>query len=152
LTAILGFADVALDRQRTLTIAFTIGVAFNIVTNLIFLPVYSYRAAAIITIFSEGALFLAFYWIVRQEMGGIGWHKVLWRPAVAAVVLLGAVVAIWQVAPLMAFLLSPVIYGIALISLRPFGPEELARIAPLLPGRLRRRVMNRRDAGGAEVL
>ena len=70
----------------------------------------------------------------------------------AAVVLLGAVVAIWQVAPLMAFLLSPVIYGIALISLRPFGPEELARIAPLLPGRLRRRVMNGRDAEGAEIL
>jgi len=43
-----------------------------------------------------------------------------------------------------------VIYGIALIGLRPFGPEELARIAPLLPGRLRRRVMNRR--GDAEIL
>jgi len=28
-----------------------------------------------------------------------------------------------------------------LLALHPFGPEELARIAPLLPGRLRRRVI-----------
>jgi O-antigen/teichoic acid export membrane protein len=141
INSVTNYVIVALDRQRTLTIAFGVGVVFNIVTNLIFLPIYSYKAAAIITIFSEGALFLAFYWIIRQEISGMGWHRVLWRPAVAAVVLLGAVIAIWQVAPLIAFLLSPLIYGIALISLRPFGADELARIAPLLPGRLRRRVL-----------
>jgi O-antigen/teichoic acid export membrane protein len=152
INSVTNYVIVALDRQRTLTIAFAIGVVFNIVTNLIFLPIYSYKAAAIITIFSEGALFLAFYWIIRQEISGMGWHRVLWRPAVAAVVLLGAVVALWQVAPLAAFLLSPVIYGIALISLRPFGADELARIAPLLPGRVRRRVMNRRGAENAEIL
>jgi O-antigen/teichoic acid export membrane protein len=141
INSVTNYVIVALDRQRTLTIAFAIGVLFNITTNLIFLPVYSYKAAAIITIFSEGALFLSFYWIIRQEIGGMGWRRVLWRPAAAGVVLLGVVVAVWQVAPLVAFLLSPVVYGIALIELRPFGADELARIAPLLPGRVRRRVL-----------
>jgi O-antigen/teichoic acid export membrane protein len=141
INSVTNYVIVALDRQRTLTIAFVVGVLFNVITNLIFLPYYSYRAAAIITIFSEGALFLAFYWIIRQEIDGMGWQKVLWRPAGAALLLLGAVLAIWQVTPLLAFLLSPLIYGLMLLVLNPFAPEEIARIAPLLPGRLRRRVL-----------
>ena len=68
----------------------------------------------------------------------MGWRRALWRPALAALVLLGVTLALWQVAPLAGLLLSPLIYGAGLLALRPFGPEELARVAPLLPGRLRR--------------
>jgi O-antigen/teichoic acid export membrane protein len=139
INSVTNYVIVALDRQRTLMRAFTIGVVFNVVANLILLPAYSYRAAAIITILSEGALFVAFYWIIRQEIGGMAWHRALWRPAVASALLLGAVLAAWRFAPFVAFILSPLFYGIALLSLRPFVPEEIARIAPLLPGRLRRR-------------
>ena len=138
INSVTNYVIVALDRQRTLTIAFVIGVVFNISATLVFLPLYSYRAAAIITIFSEGALLLAFYWIIRQEIGGMGWRVMLWRPALAGLVLLGGLLLIWQVAPLVGLLLSPVIYGVALMVLRPFKPEELERIAPLLPGRARR--------------
>jgi O-antigen/teichoic acid export membrane protein len=145
INSVTNYVIVALDRQRTLTIAFVIGVVFNIGTNLIFLPLYSYRAAAIITIFSEGALLLAFYWIIRQEIGGLGWRVMLWRPVLAGLVLLGSLLLIWQVAPLGGLLLSPVIYGVALVILRPFKPEELERVAPLLPGQVRRWVL--RSAG-----
>jgi O-antigen/teichoic acid export membrane protein len=141
INSVTNYVIVGLDRQRTLTLAFAVGVIFNIATNLIFLPIYSYKAAAIITIFSEGALFLAFGWIIRQELGGMSWPRALWRPAAAALLLLGVMAVIWQVAPLLAVMLSPVMYGVALLALRPFAPEELARLAPLLPGRVRRRVV-----------
>ncbi len=38
INSVTNYVIVALDRQRTLTIAFAIGVLFNIITNLIFLP------------------------------------------------------------------------------------------------------------------
>jgi O-antigen/teichoic acid export membrane protein len=44
---------IALDLQRRITTAFVIGVTFNIVVNLIFIPQYGYRAAAITTIASK---------------------------------------------------------------------------------------------------
>lgn len=143
INSVTNYVIVALDRQRTLIIAFLIGVSFNLVTNLVFLPAYSYRAAAIITIFSEGALFVAFGWIIRAELGAMSWAKALWRPGLAALTLLAIMFGLWQVAPLLAVLTSPVVYGGTLLALRPFGREELVRIAPLLPGRLQRWALGR---------
>ncbi len=72
INSVTNYVIVALDRQRTLTLAFAAGVLFNLITNLIFLPAFSYRAAAIITIFSEGVLFIAFYRIIRAGDRGRG--------------------------------------------------------------------------------
>ncbi|MEB2288248.1 MAG: oligosaccharide flippase family protein [Anaerolineae bacterium] len=147
INSVTNYVIVALDRQRTLTLAFAAGVIFNVAANLVFLPAYSYRAAAVIHILSEATLFAAFYWIIRQEIGGMGWRRALIRPALAALGLLGITLALWQVVPLAGLLLSPLVYGAMLLALRPFGPEELARVAPLLPGRLRRWAL-RFDAKG----
>ncbi len=138
INSVTNYVIVALDRQRTLTIAFAVGVAFNLITNLLLLPAYSYRAAAVITIFSEGALFVSFYWIIHQEIGAMRWERALWRPALAALGLLVVLVGVWQAAPLAGVILSPVVYGAALVILRPFTPDEAERIGRLLPGRLRR--------------
>jgi len=138
INSVTNYVIVALDRQRTLTIAFILGVAFNLVANLIFLPSYSYRAAAIITIFSEGVLMLAFYWIIRQEIGSMGWLHALGRPVIAALLLLLGMLLIWQAAPLIVLFFSPIVYGFILLVLHPFSQDEVERIAPLLPGRLRR--------------
>ena len=142
INSVTNYVIVALDRQRTLTIAFVIGVAFNITANLILLPLYSYRAAAVITIFSELTLMMAFGWIIRQEIGSMNWPRALWRPALAGIVLLGCLGAFWQVSPALGLVLSPVMYSVVALGLRPFEPDELARIAPLLPGRLRRWALN----------
>ncbi|NDJ74689.1 MAG: oligosaccharide flippase family protein, partial [Chloroflexi bacterium] len=147
INSVTNYVIVALNRQRTLVIAFVIGVTFNITTNVVFLPIYSYKAAAVITIFSELSLMLAFAWIIRQEVGGMGWHRVLWRPGLGALLLLGIVAGLWQFSPLLAVVLSPVIYGVLLLALRPFGPEEVERIAPLLPGRVRRWALGKNRVG-----
>jgi len=149
INSVTNYVIVALDRQRTLMLAFAAGVIFNVITNLLLLPAYSYRAAAIITILSEGVLFVAFYLIIRQELGAIRWGRALWRPALAALVVLGMTLALWQVAPLAGLMLSPVVYGAGLLALRPFAPEEWVRIAPLMPGRVRRWLAPREVSTGA---
>jgi O-antigen/teichoic acid export membrane protein len=81
---------IAINQQRHLTRAFIIGVLFNIITNLIFIPLYGYRAAAITTIFSEWALLIPFYLLVRKNLCTVPWFDIVWRPIVAAAVM-GAV-------------------------------------------------------------
>jgi O-antigen/teichoic acid export membrane protein len=75
---------IAINQQRALTRAFVIGVVFNTVTNLMFIPLYGYKAAAITTILSEWALLIPFYLLVRRHLCTVPWLEVVWRPALAA--------------------------------------------------------------------
>jgi O-antigen/teichoic acid export membrane protein len=78
---------IAINQQRALTRAFIIGVLFNTITNLIFIPMYGYRAAAITTILSEWSLLIPFYLLVRRHLCIVPWFDVIWRPAAASLVM-----------------------------------------------------------------
>jgi O-antigen/teichoic acid export membrane protein len=75
---------IAINQQRALTTAFIIGVLFNTITNLIFIPLYGYQAAAITTILSEWSLLIPFYILIRRHLCTVPWLDVTWRPTVAA--------------------------------------------------------------------
>jgi len=55
-----------------------------VLANLIFIPLYGYRAAAVTTILSEWALLIPFYLLVRQNLCSVPWFDLAWRPTVAA--------------------------------------------------------------------
>ena len=78
---------IAIDQQRFLTKAFLIGVTFNIVANLLVIPVYSYKGAAVVTILSELALLIPFYYAVRKHLGPLPWLSLFWQPTVASAVM-----------------------------------------------------------------
>ncbi len=63
------YALVAAGQQSSITRAFVIAVTFNIVANAIAIPLYGYRAAAIITVFSEVALAIPFAVVVSRTIG-----------------------------------------------------------------------------------
>ena len=44
---------IALNQQRFLTKAFAIGLTFTVVANRVFIPIYSYRASALIHLFAK---------------------------------------------------------------------------------------------------
>ena len=89
--SITNYALIAVNQQRALTRAFIIGLIFNVVANLIFVPLYSYQAAAVVTILSEIVEGSAFYFFVRQHITKVPWLDVLGRPLLCAAVM-GAVV------------------------------------------------------------
>jgi len=124
---------IALDQQRFLTKAFVIGVAFNLIANLIFIPMYSYQAAAVIAILSEIALLIPFYYCVRRYLAPIPWPSIIWRPALASA-LMGALM--WLLRGLNVLLLIPsaaVIYLVALAAVGAFSGEEMSLLKQLLP-------------------
>ncbi len=129
---------IALDRQRQITLAFIVAVGFNIITNLIFIPQYGFRAAAVTTIFSEAILLVGFYWLLRRDVGAIDYIGALWRPILASGVMLGVLVVVWPMAPILALGIAMLLYPVLLAGLKPLTAEENARLGRILPGRLQR--------------
>ena len=131
---------IAVDLQRKITLAFIVAVTFNIVTNLIFIPIYGYRAAAITTIFSEMVLLVPFGLLLQTALGRLDWLDMVWRQGVAGAVMLALMAASWPVSPVLALLAGGIVYGGVLLALRPLSAAERHMLLPLLPGRLRRLV------------
>ena len=129
---------IALDLQRRITWAFIIAVGFNIIANLIFIPAYGYRAAAIITILSEAMLLIPFAVLLTGAVGKIPWFNMLWKPVAAALAMAVVLFVGWPIQPFIALVVAVGVYGGLLLLLRPLDTDEWARLAPLLPGRIRR--------------
>jgi O-antigen/teichoic acid export membrane protein len=137
------YALIAVELQRRITIAFVIAVGFNIVSNLILIPTYGYRAAALTTIASEAALFIPFailmqHAFTQRGLGSIGWLRLLWRQATAAVVMLVTVGVLWGLQPLLALSAGSVVYIVVLVYLKPLVAAEIEFLAAHLPTRTHR--------------
>ena len=76
---------IAADQQRYLTKAFVLGVLFNLVGNLLLIPVFGFIGAAVVTILSEVCLLLLFARRVRRHVGAVAWPDLTWRPLLSAV-------------------------------------------------------------------
>jgi O-antigen/teichoic acid export membrane protein len=128
INSVTNYVLIAVDQQRFLTRAFIVGLTFNMAANLVFIPRYDYRAAAIITIISELVLLIAFYVGVRRYLAPVPWFALLWRPALAGAAMAGVGLALWPVGGLLALLASLAAYGVALFALKAFDPTEIALI------------------------
>jgi O-antigen/teichoic acid export membrane protein len=135
--SITNYVLIALGQQTKLTRAFVIGLTFNLVANLIFIPrtANGYEAAAVITIFSEIVEGAAFYYYLRRSLGSIPWLA-LFGPLILAAMAMAAMVALLlPVSLLLAVIGGLAVYGIGLIALGAFGPEERELLRALLPRR-----------------
>jgi O-antigen/teichoic acid export membrane protein len=125
---------IAIDQQRFLTKAFLIGVAFNVVANLLVIPAFSYKGSAVVTVLSEFALLLPFYYAVRKHLGPLPWGSLFWRPALASAAM-GAV--LWLLRGLAWPLLIPIGGGVYLAALLAIGgfrqPDMDLLLKRLLP-------------------
>ena len=150
INSVTNYTLIALDQQRVLTWTFVGGVGFNVIANLLLLPQYGYRAAALLHILSEAvllALFLVVMWRglrgrVREEerRSAVNLGTLLWKPGAATAAMFGILAALWNVNGLLALAGAGSAYLLALLVLHPFDTTERARLAPLLPGRLRLRL------------
>jgi O-antigen/teichoic acid export membrane protein len=129
---LLQYVLIAVNRQRTLSVAFAVGVAFNLAANLALIPTYGYLAAAVVTVVSEVVLLVPFLLVTLREVGSLAVLGVAWRPAAAAAIM---AVPIWLLGawsmPL-AILAGVLAYGAALLALRAVSGEEYAELKSLV--------------------
>lgn len=132
---------IAINQQRHLTRAFVIGVLFNLITNLIFIPLYGYRAAAVTTILSEWALLIPFYLLVRQHLCVVPWFDIVWRPTIAAAAMGGVLYLIGDVNFLLTVLVGGITYLAVLALVGGLTQPDMPMLWRAVPwGRLRRKV------------
>jgi O-antigen/teichoic acid export membrane protein len=132
---------IAIDQQRFLTKAFLIGASFNIVANLIVIPTFSYKGAAVVTIVSELVLLVPFYYAVRKHLGSLPWVSLTWQPAVASAIM---GIVMWLLKGIPWLLLIPVggvVYLVVLVAVGTFRQPDMDLLGRLIPaGRLRARL------------
>jgi O-antigen/teichoic acid export membrane protein len=127
---------IALGQQRFLTKAFIIGVAFNVLANLMVIPPLSYVGAGLTTIFSEIVLLIPFYYSVRKNLAAVPFVSIAWRPIVASSVM---GLALWwliaRTGVLLAVPLAGIVYVIVLLAIGALGEDERALLRRLVPRR-----------------
>ncbi|MGJ3239273.1 MAG: oligosaccharide flippase family protein [Anaerolineae bacterium] len=132
------YALIALGLQRYITWAFFIAVLFNIITNIIFIPLYGFGAAAVTTILSEAALLIPFAILMHRGLEqSINWWALIWRPLLATSVMIVLIVVLMPINLILALLVASIAYLVVLIALNPLDDAERAVITPMLPQRLR---------------
>ena len=118
---------IAIDKQRAITRAFLIGAVFNLAANLAFIPLYGLYAASTITILSEVVLLLVFRPLLKREELWPPLRQLAWRPALGAVAMGGALLAVRPVIGWVgAAALAPLVYAAMIWLLGGFGAEEQA--------------------------
>jgi O-antigen/teichoic acid export membrane protein len=144
---LLQYVLIAVNQQRAITRAFVIGAVFNLVANLVAVPWFSryllwpdwsLYAAGIITLLSEVVLFLVFLPILRREQLAPPLLALAWRPAIAALLMGAAMLAIrsfdsrMPLLALAAVVVALPVYLAALWLLGTFGVEERALMRRVL--------------------
>jgi O-antigen/teichoic acid export membrane protein len=127
------YALIALNQQRFLTKAFLAGLSLNIISNLLFIPMYSYKASAVIHIFSELALFILFYRCIRRSLTRINWLGIFYRPGLAGGLMAGSIWLLRDVSPLLSLPIGGIAYLVALLLIGTFSEEEKRLMRELLP-------------------
>ena len=139
INSVTNYALIAANQQRALTRAFVVGLVFNIIANLLLIPMFSLQAAALITIASEFIEGCAFYLYVRRHIARVNWLSVLGRPALAAGVMALVVYPFATMdLTLIGILIGTIAYLVVLFFTQALNPIERALLMPLLPARLRR--------------
>jgi O-antigen/teichoic acid export membrane protein len=139
MNSVTNYVLISLGREKRLTLAFIIAVGFNLIMNLIFLPLFGYVAASILTIFSELVLLGLFIYFLRNVMPEIGWLKLIKRPLAATAIMLWAIVLGAQIHLIVGLLLGLLVYPIALWALRVLELEERQILGSLIPESLSHR-------------
>lgn len=131
---LLQYVLIAVNQQRAITRAFAIGAAFNLLANLLAVPWYGLYAASVITILSELVLFAVFRPLLRREGLAPPLLGLAWRPALAALLMGAAMLAVYRLGPpgLLAAVIAPPVYGAGLWALGAYGAEERALVRRVL--------------------
>lgn len=141
INSVVHYVLIALNEQRFLTRAFLIGLVFNIAANLLAIPALTYRGAALVTVLSEFALLIPFYYALRKHMEPLPILDMFWRPAVAGLMMGGVLYWLIPQNVLVALVVSTAVYGVVLLLSGALGADEWLLVQKLAPKRLERVMM-----------
>lgn len=115
---------IALDRPRTITVAFGLAAVFNFGFNVLLVPRYGINAAAASTVLSELVLYLPLWAVLQRELQPVPLWQLAWRPATAAFAMIVAMLYLAQVHLLLALLGGLVLFWVLLFVVGAVHEED----------------------------
>ena len=133
---------IALEKQRFITICFLGAALFNIIGNLILIPIYGIIGAGIITVLSELVILIPFARLAGVEFRILAtMASFSWRPIVSTAVMGLAVLLVRNDGLIVAVLAGMIVYPLALTAIGGLEPAErrvIGRKGAEFLGKLRR--------------
>ncbi|MGZ7136259.1 MAG: flippase [Methanobacterium sp.] len=119
----------ASNRQLTVTKIFIIGVIFNILLNLVVIPIFSYVGAAIVTVLTDALVLILFIITLRAKLSFSRRFKISLIKITMAGIIMGISLNFFTGLNLFVIiLLGALIYVICLILLRVVDEDEILMI------------------------
>lgn len=112
------------DRQKVFTIIIGTAVVFNIILNLLLIPRYTHAGAAVATLICEFVIFILIYGNIRKHFFRIDIWPLLWRPALASVVMAVVVIKIQFLAVGWIVIAGCICYFICLFALGGLNRDD----------------------------
>ncbi len=125
---------IALERPKTITLAFALAALFNLGFNLVFVRQYGINAAAVATVLSEVVLFIPLWRVLQAELAPTAPWRMTFRPALAALGMGLAMLLLAQVHVLLSVLAAVPVFWTLLVVFGELQDEDR---------RLARRVLGR---------
>lgn len=124
---------IAAGRHHRFPVIASLGLAFNIIANLLIIPRHGYMGAAWVTLATDVLVSLALWYEVRRSrLFPLGELLTLWRVGIVTLItgLLGWAALAWMWWPLVAVLMTAVFAGMSLATaaLGTRSPREALRI------------------------
>ncbi|MBK8984923.1 MAG: oligosaccharide flippase family protein [Chloroflexi bacterium] len=140
LNSVTNYVLIALGLERMQPRAFSAAVAFNVITNFLFIPYFTYQAAGVTTILSEVVLMGVFAYYLRQRMPGVDWVGLLAKPLGLTAVVVIVMALGSRLHPVVGVVLGLVVYAVGLPLLRIVGEDERQVLRAILPASIARRL------------
>ncbi len=110
-----------------------INVLINVIGNIILLPHYGIKGAAVMTLVSEFIQGAVYFFLVRNKIVSFSFFPHIWKPIIASAVM---GVAVWQINQFIwwpfVVVIGGVVYGLALLALRFFKRDDIDFVKGLL--------------------
>ena len=131
IAALFGYAVVALNQQKRMIKFYALNAVVSITAYLIFIPRYTYWAAAWITVLSEIFILLTAYWVLYKTIGFRPQLKIIIKSLLASAVM-ALPLYFWQQLNFVWLIpIGLVVYFIALYALKGFSKKMLREILTL---------------------
>jgi len=123
----------SIDQQRSRTKAMMWTAIMNILLNIILIPKYGFVGASIATLVTEVFLFWVYYSGTVKHMGKIHFGKILWKPAIASV-LMGAFIYFTPFTFYLEVISSALLYFALLFIMKAYDSEDIELIKKVFKG------------------
>lgn len=130
---LMGYLLNAIDKQKLFTYSITATAVLNVVLNLILIPKYSYIGASFATLISEIVSFFILYYFTCMNKFGINLAKVLAKPLIANIAMIGFIAYFKNLHLLLVVGISAAIYFTFMLLIKGIGKEKFNLLRPSIP-------------------